>query len=1408
MNSIRNYGLSLFAAVLAVGLGSVAVAEASSRLNPLVRPAWTGPEQANPSYIALPMADSPGNEAIDGGQNCQPDITDPLTDLSFGDCFNQNTLMLRLTGDLDGNHPTGSIMGFIENIVTDKLLQARDPDTDAPTDLFENFLDLTLKRFLNADTEATLDYDPNTFLYRPRGIEYLDGDGVTQVGQGGYVPEAFLDRTCVDIPLVGTVCLHMYLFDNDNELGQKFISYDYETSFLQVVPRVNEDVETGYMDLDDQCDNTMGGTEEPCGPKGPGDELAAEWRDDDDGLQIELVLNRVEVDVLFEPPVDWDVEDRRHERSDPDYVPEEDLSNYLKAHGKLLLGQVRLALNLRIAAEYNSSVNPAAINLGFELQNVNFDSSFQFVFQKGPYCNNNLGTTETNFGDVARFNETERPFDNAGAPNFPRLVSDVDPGTGDVLERYFARFHGSWNGAAVPKFYPVDSTNFVDAIVEGDHWYAGGTGTGRARIGAHAVSPYQFEYDADDDIWYNSDNPNNCRRPADACNVNTGSLQNGSLNFNSVSGSCQYPNWSDNQDDSTYAISEQITSIIPYIQGEINVAAEDRFKDRTRGQPGYYLGPTSLLDLGATLAGISFDWPLRPGEDYVFINALLDSDIRGSGTNSFWADAWGVLMPFDFALGVSWNAIPFVRAPSADEFGAVAPGQAGRVYMEDRLDINSGSSCVRNLANITGYVDGVGEIGGVNNSVADDPFLTRTVSLKALTGEGANEEEWGLLTGWGFPNVQGPGVTPLGPVVPTGADTATNSYGVGFALHQNVLSAALYDATLKGLLCLDLDATEQYAPVTEQVLGEATETLLNTSTFELFFPALVNEFPNRPMRMRVIPLLQRYTHSHAELSGEVLDRVNSRYIEDGLDMDGNVDANLTEGQNYLQENASAPYVIVGGPPIDLNLTGQRLWPDVSIVIPNLLVEFYVYGRSESDNNWYRAFAIDMGIVLGLKIDLLNDPTDMSAAGLDDLNGLGYTDTYFPIGCNPEAGQNDPNYCSGGQAPTRRVLRLAGLASPEINAIIEYSELSFGTQQDPLREGIDYDEGAEYDDVGDIFEDHEVLKGAISNLIGLALSVDVSLLTEIGFDPGAFLNLPLELDMPYFGPSYVRANPDGDNLTDTAANPNGFGDYLVGGIGLNIDALSSRYLITQLDYLLDGTTSTAPFGFDDLAMELAPSSSRTNGSLTVPQAVIDGPTKVGAAETVFRFSGYDAKYGEDLKYSWRVDNGIWTPFVSANEARITGLLEGRHTFEVKAMNGDNVVQPVPARYTFVVDSIAPKVRVVGDRSVGKRANFFVEANDWQTKSENLRVAYRLNDGSWSNYGYDKRISLSGLSSGRHTLRVRVADEAGNVGESAFNFSSSNSGFGCSTTSSGAGSLADVLVLLAIPALVLVRRRMLK
>jgi signal transduction histidine kinase/CheY-like chemotaxis protein len=55
----------------------------------------------------------------------------------------------------------------------------------------------------------------------------------------------------------------------------------------------------------------------------------------------------------------------------------------------------------------------------------------------------------------------------------------------------------------------------------------------------------------------------------------------------------------------------------------------------------------------------------------------------------------------------------------------------------------------------------------------------------------------------------------------------------------------------------------------------------------------------------------------------------------------------------------------------------------------------------------------------------------------------------------------------------------------------------------------------------------------------------------------------------------------------------------------------------------------------------------------------------------------------LLFSWRLDGNGWTRFEPAAEARFEGLEQGKHQFEVRAMDRNGNIEKVPQRLTFTV-----------------------------------------------------------------------------------------------------------------------------
>ncbi|MEW6233864.1 MAG: histidine kinase [Candidatus Omnitrophota bacterium] len=97
----------------------------------------------------------------------------------------------------------------------------------------------------------------------------------------------------------------------------------------------------------------------------------------------------------------------------------------------------------------------------------------------------------------------------------------------------------------------------------------------------------------------------------------------------------------------------------------------------------------------------------------------------------------------------------------------------------------------------------------------------------------------------------------------------------------------------------------------------------------------------------------------------------------------------------------------------------------------------------------------------------------------------------------------------------------------------------------------------------------------------------------------------------------------------------------------------------------------------------------NADPDAPRTII--PSDINAAEiapngAIFAFQGVD-KWNytppDRMLFSYRIDDGAWSPFASETAARIPRLPAGKHRFEVRAMDRNWNIDPHPAVHPFIV-----------------------------------------------------------------------------------------------------------------------------
>ncbi|MBI5478368.1 MAG: hypothetical protein HY906_05895 [Deltaproteobacteria bacterium] len=146
----------------------------------------------------------------------------------------------------------------------------------------------------------------------------------------------------------------------------------------------------------------------------------------------------------------------------------------------------------------------------------------------------------------------------------------------------------------------------------------------------------------------------------------------------------------------------------------------------------------------------------------------------------------------------------------------------------------------------------------------------------------------------------------------------------------------------------------------------------------------------------------------------------------------------------------------------------------------------------------------------------------------------------------------------------------------------------------------------------------------------------------------------------------------------------------------------------------------------------------------------------APAATVRFGGFGLDgAARGLEWTYRVDGGFWSPYLTRPEVRIEGgplWLQGRHQVEVRARLRDvpeSESEPVVAE--ILIDTVAPTLTLERRGRVVK-----LLARDLVTPPARLQYSWRVPGGEFSTWS-----SVAEAPAGERGLEVRARDEAGNV-----------------------------------------------
>ena len=160
--------------------------------------------------------------------------------------------------------------------------------------------------------------------------------------------------------------------------------------------------------------------------------------------------------------------------------------------------------------------------------------------------------------------------------------------------------------------------------------------------------------------------------------------------------------------------------------------------------------------------------------------------------------------------------------------------------------------------------------------------------------------------------------------------------------------------------------------------------------------------------------------------------------------------------------------------------------------------------------------------------------------------------------------------------------------------------------------------------------------------------------------------------------------------------------------------------------------------------------------------------------------YGAAYGEaaDVEFSYAWDGSSWSPWTPGNTFNIAGITDGPHTFQVRARDWANNVDPTPATQIFEVDATPPPA-VMSSPKYGQpvRGRIAVIGSAADSRFHDYQVLARpLGATAWSGPGVItlatslKAVTAdtladwntAALPDGNYELQLAVTDTLGLVG----------------------------------------------
>ncbi len=171
----------------------------------------------------------------------------------------------------------------------------------------------------------------------------------------------------------------------------------------------------------------------------------------------------------------------------------------------------------------------------------------------------------------------------------------------------------------------------------------------------------------------------------------------------------------------------------------------------------------------------------------------------------------------------------------------------------------------------------------------------------------------------------------------------------------------------------------------------------------------------------------------------------------------------------------------------------------------------------------------------------------------------------------------------------------------------------------------------------------------------------------------------------------------------------------------------------------------------------------------PSITITSPADasiLGTDSVTVQWTGSDASGINH--YEVRIDSVLWVDVGMNTTQDFTGLSDGSHTVDVKAI--DNATNEATDSVSFTVDTTAPTVTITSPTN-GAITNFGSMTVSWTGSDATSGINHyevSIDSGSWLNVGTSTTHDFTDLSDASHTVDVKTVDNAGNEATESVTF----------------------------------------